>query len=532
MDSNLNILSTLRSFYTASERVTRTEFELFVTTGLMREPMAVQAVGWAPKIAAAEVQAFEQSQRSHGVPEYRVHDRDAAGKWLAPQARDTYFPLAYIVPYRGNETALGYDVTSETVRRDAIERALRSRQAAATARIRLVQDAEHDSGTIIYLPIYADQNVAPGDTTALLGIASAVIRLDRLGQATLASIVDIGLRVRVFDRTNAGKDIELLAMGFGQETPNAAVAHSLDIPIRVADRAWVVRFDLPADYLVAHRSWQAWGLLAAGLALTALLGILLLVLLAQQSKIEQLVDKRTAELRRTAAELERSNRELEQFAYVASHDLQAPVRGALSFAQLLRQRYAGKVLEGKGLEFLHHIEDSGRHMEELIKGLLTLSRVGRAGSDDAVANCETALTQVIDQLAGVIAELAAAITHDPLPVVRAAQIEIFQLLQNLIMNGLKFQPGPAPRVHLSAVREGAMWHLSVRDHGIGIAAAHQERIFRIFQRLHSGTQFEGTGIGLAICQKIVNGRGGRIWVESTPGAGAVFHFTLPVAEST
>jgi light-regulated signal transduction histidine kinase (bacteriophytochrome) len=243
------------------------------------------------------------------------------------------------------------------------------------------------------------------------------------------------------------------------------------------------------------------------------------------------VSDRTAVQRQLAgyaAELERSNRELEQFASVASHDLQAPVRGVLSFVQLLAERYRGKVLEGKAEEFLKHIEQSAVHMKALIDGLLALSRIGRQGSDHHAVDCGALLQEVKAQLTSLLSERNACILCETLPMVRGSRLEIFQVFQNLIVNGLKFQPGDAPRIHVFATQEGEMWRLSVQDFGIGIAARHQERIFRIFQRLHS-SDYEGTGIGLAICEKIVTGHGGRIWVESEPGRGATFHFTLPAA---
>lgn len=527
VDTNLQMLTALNSLYAASDTVDRAEFESFVSHMLPQYP-AVQVVAWAPQIRAARLPDFEQQMRDAGHPQYRVYDTDAQGHAVEPAARDTYLPVAYIVPGGGNQRVLGYDVTSEPTRRDAVQRALRSGTASASAWIHLVQDETHRLSTILYLPLH-------GKAPDTLGVASAVLRLDTLLRTAFADMHDQGLHARVYD----GQDItsaRVFAID-ATELPAHKIARQISIPVRVADRVWAAQFLLPADHLVANRSWQAWGLLAAGLLLTALLGILLLVLLARQARVEELVNSRTSELREAqqrlvgkAADLERSNRELEQFASVASHDLQAPVRGVLSFAQLLRQRYAGKVLEGKGVDFLQHIEQSAVHMKALIDGLLALSRIGRQEQHENV-DCEKLLAEVETQIAGIVHERQARISHRPLPVVHGSRLEIFQVFQNLIVNGLKFQPGDSPRIEIGAEHEGAMWRLSVRDHGIGIAPQHQERIFRIFQRLHS-TAYEGTGIGLAICEKIVTGHGGRIWVESTPGAGAVFHFTLPAATRT
>lgn len=234
-----------------------------------------------------------------------------------------------------------------------------------------------------------------------------------------------------------------------------------------------------------------------------------------------------SKLARYAEELARSNRDLEQFAYVASHDLQAPLRSVIGFSQLLRRRYESQ-FDQDGREFLEHVESSARHMQALINGLLAFSRVGSQGADFVEVDAEAVLRDVENNLSAVIRERNAQVTHDPLPRVRASKLEFNQLLQNLIANGLKFQPGQEPRVHVSATRVKGGWQFSVRDWGIGIGGEHQERIFQIFQRLHPPEAYEGTGIGLAVCQKIVQRHGGRIWVESVPGEGATFHFTLQV----
>jgi light-regulated signal transduction histidine kinase (bacteriophytochrome) len=245
--------------------------------------------------------------------------------------------------------------------------------------------------------------------------------------------------------------------------------------------------------------------------------------------VRDISDRKAVErkLARYAEDLARSNRDLEQFAYVASHDLQAPLRSVIGFSQLLRRRYDPQ-FDQDGREFLEHVESSARHMQALINGLLAFSRVGSQGADFVEVDADAILREVENNLSGMVRERGARITHDPLPRVRASRLEFNQLLQNLIINGLKFQPGDEPRVHVSAVREEDAWRFSVRDWGIGIGTEHRERIFQIFQRLHPPEAYEGTGIGLAVCQKIVQRHGGRIWVDSSPGEGSTFHFTLQV----
>ena len=231
------------------------------------------------------------------------------------------------------------------------------------------------------------------------------------------------------------------------------------------------------------------------------------------------------QLRRTAEDLARSNADLEQFAYIASHDLQEPLRMVSSYTQLLAKRYCGR-LDADADEFIGFAVEGALRMQALIQDLLTYSRVGRnPGPADAV-QVDAVFERVLRNLAAPIQETGAVVTREGLPTVNGEAIEIGQLLQNLIANGIKFCREEVPRVHVSAERDGSAWQFCVRDNGIGIEAAHQERIFSMFQRLHTQVEYPGTGIGLAICRKVVERHGGRIWVESTPGEGSAFFFTL------
>jgi PAS domain S-box-containing protein len=236
------------------------------------------------------------------------------------------------------------------------------------------------------------------------------------------------------------------------------------------------------------------------------------------------------ELARHSDELARSNTALEQLSYVASHDLQEPLRMVASYVQLLERRYKGK-LDADADEFIGYAVDGAKRMQELINDLLEYSRVGTKGKPFAPVPLEAVLTRALRNLEIAMEDAHAAVTHDALPEVCGDEGQLVQLFQNLIGNAVKFRGDRPPRIHVSASRDDdCNWAISISDNGIGIDPQYVDRIFTMFQRLHSRSEYEGTGIGLAICRRIVERHGGRIWVESQHGAGSTFTFTLPITE--
>ena len=235
-------------------------------------------------------------------------------------------------------------------------------------------------------------------------------------------------------------------------------------------------------------------------------------------------------LQQTAQELERSNRDLEQFAYVASHDLQEPLRAVGGYVKLLQRRFPDE-LDSKALEYIAGAADGAMRMERLITDLLAFARVGTHADSVASADLNGLLADALDNLRASIHAADAVVTYDHLPELIVDPTHIVQLFQNLIGNALKFRSEEKPKVHIGALHQAGRWVLSVRDNGIGIDAQYFDRIFQIFQRLHTRKQYPGTGIGLAICKKIVEQHGGQIWLESKPGHGSTFFFSLPEVSS-
>lgn len=242
------------------------------------------------------------------------------------------------------------------------------------------------------------------------------------------------------------------------------------------------------------------------------------------------MERHIAELTRAVAELKRTNADLEQFAYIAAHDLQEPLRTVAGYAQLLGRRYRGK-LDVEADELIGFLLDGTQRMQTLIQDLLAYARVGNPPAPRAPVALDEALSRALGPLAAAIREAGAEVTSGPLPVVVGDLAQLSQVLQNLIANGIRYRSAETPRIRIAGERRGAEWVVSVRDNGIGIDPQHHERLFALFSRLHTREQYPGTGIGLALCKRIVEGHGGRIWVESAAGRGAAFFFALPAGGS-
>jgi PAS domain S-box-containing protein len=250
----------------------------------------------------------------------------------------------------------------------------------------------------------------------------------------------------------------------------------------------------------------------------------------KELQIEIAERKRTEEeLKKITNDLSRSNADLQQFAYVASHDLKEPLRNIAGFVSLLEKRYKGK-LDDKADEFIDYVVDGTKRMDMLIHDLLEYSQVETKGKTFRPANCSVALEEAIYNLRSALEESSSELTYDLLPTVITDASQIRRLFQNLISNAIKFRGNNPSKIHISAEEKKDEWVFSVKDNGIGIDPKYIKRIFIVFQRLHTTKEYEGTGIGLAICKKIVERHGGRIWAESEPGKGSTFYFTIPNRE--
>jgi signal transduction histidine kinase len=248
---------------------------------------------------------------------------------------------------------------------------------------------------------------------------------------------------------------------------------------------------------------------------------------ALQEKLELRLRRQTEEdLARKVEELARSNAELEQFAYIASHDLQEPLRMVAAYTQLLAERYRGRLDENAD-KFIGYACEGALRMQALVQDLLAFSRVGKDCAACRPVDCDAAMKEVLLHLGPAMQESGAVVTHSTLPTVWANRSQLAQVFQNLIGNAIKFRGKEPPVISVQAEKAGPQWLFSVSDNGIGIAPEHTENVFVVFQRLHTRTEYPGNGIGLAICKKIVEHCGGKIWVEAQAGHGSIFKFTMP-----
>jgi signal transduction histidine kinase len=298
------------------------------------------------------------------------------------------------------------------------------------------------------------------------------------------------------------------------------------VAVEVGDRGLILLVAAPLAAILEPMSGWSFVLPWAALGFTALAGGLAIVLLVRSVRRRLELQASHLELESLTAELRRSNRELEEFAYLASHDLQEPLRKVVSYSELLRRRYHGQ-LDDDADEFIDYAVDGARRMQTLVQELLAYSRVSRGAIDPRPVELDDVVARALEALSVAVSETDAVILFDPLPRVRGDEEQLVLLMQNLLSNALKFRGDAAPAIHVSATRTGDRVRLQVADEGIGIPPEYAQQVFGIFQRLHARSAYEGTGIGLAICQRVAERHGGFIRVVPSPSPGTTIEVTLP-----
>lgn len=550
LTDNMDFVRTVAALHHVTEEIKFNAFSTFVKHFLPDHP-GLDGVIWAPRVQNDKRQEHEVGATHHQT--YKIIERDADGKIVAAQARDEYFPVyyaEYAEPYVSEAYPIGMDLSSRPRFRQRMEKArdmgeLVMKKGGAE----LVIEGGLPKYLVIY-PVYTTKAKALDSIEQrredLLGY---VIGVEDMGDALEYSLDDTaikGIDVRLFDLSD-GIIPELVHVhksklrvdysGHEAVTPNEGL--KFEKHFSAAGREWLIVTTPAPGYFSSDDSWIAWVVLGVGFFGTIVFSAYLLGLAKQADKTENLVVQRTAELSLKKRELEaysdalaHSNDELQQFAYVASHDLQEPLRMVSSFTQLLKQRY-GEQLDENANEYIDFAIDGVERMRALINDLLTYSRVDTTGRELKSTDMVEVMGWALSNLRATINEAQADISYDELPRVRGDKSQLQRLMQNLISNAVKYRSETRkPTVKIGAVRDGHEWLFSVTDNGVGIDSKYYERIFEIFQRLHAHDLYPGSGMGLAICKKIVKRHGGRIWLTQGPGGvGTTVNFTLPAVEA-
>jgi signal transduction histidine kinase len=532
----VQVLRGAAGLYAASQQVEYDEFErYFADQDVLGRYPGVQAIGFASYVTRGGIGSYarrvrrDSARASAPYPAFRIHPAPAADA-------DAVLVIDHLEPPPGNARVFGLDFLAEPVRRRTALLARRTGLPAATAPIRLVQGAQTSLGLDLMVPVYAGAPSLTGAPRPWAGVVYAAFRVDNL----LREVVGAERRqadVQVYDlgpaaTVPAGTAIGPNAVAFDLRRTGAAAPHGSRTRVEtidIAGRRWAIASTRRSSALAAGERAVPWVIGAAGLLVSLLGAALLRALTTSEARAVRLADAMTVELREREAELQRSNAELEHFAYLASHDLQEPLRTITSYVGLLRRR-AGDQLDERAAGWLGYVGEGADRMSQLIADLLEYSRSGRGAAEPQPTRLDEAWDVAVANLRGAIEDEGATVTRDALPVVLGRPRELTSVLQNLIGNALKYRDGTAPEVHATARRAGAGWEIAVRDNGIGIDPRFHDQVFGLFQRLHTAERYPGTGMGLAIVKKIVESNGGTVRVESGAGEGATFVVTLPAAE--
>jgi signal transduction histidine kinase len=487
----------------------------------------INGIGVIHALQPEEFPDYLTSQRNRR-PDYNVHP---------PHSESECYPVSYIIPVQGNEKAVGLDMAHETNRFTAAKKSRDTGDAQITGPITLVQDSGGTPGFLFCAPFY--QGGTPANKRELKAQFSGMVYAPFVVWKLMEGVLEKEKRhvvIRLLDGDDVMYDEHLSSEADFDPDP----LFKRSITASCYGRTWTFDIWSAKSFREVSLVSQPMIILVGGIFIDAMLILLFVSISRASHKALRYADSMTNQLEATAKELkanqhdlaararelEDSNAELEQFAYVASHDLQEPMRKISSCCQILLEDYGDK-FDDEGKEWVGFAVDSAHQMRNLIRDLLAFSRVDRTDTDVCQVDAKSICLMAIEKLQGSIDDANAQVACHELPKVGANQTRLGQLFQNLIGNGIKYRGSRFPVIEVGSESAGDFWRFYVRDNGIGIEPKYADKIFAIFQRLHGKEEFSGTGIGLAICKKIVERAGGKIWFDSTPGDGSTFYFTWP-----
>jgi signal transduction histidine kinase/integral membrane sensor domain MASE1 len=579
LNSYMEVMYSIGEFYRADASVDRNAFHLLTEGLLVRHP-GIQALEWIPRIPDGQRSFYEDAARRDGFSQFEISAQDSQKKLVPALSKDEYFPVYYVEPYMGNEKALGYDLSTNPARLDALNKARDLGRAVATSRLVLVQEKGTQSGVLIFLPVYANGSV-PGDTESrrrnLRGFILGVFRIGDMVTAAVKPFDQRNIAIDLLDRTAPSQEQMLFtsrsqpsgaAAIAGGETRNGLENLSRLQTFEIGERQWSIVCSPTDSYRADLHLWEAWAVLTGGLFFCSMLGAFLLVVIGQSATTERIVIERTAELSQVNAELSRVNEDLEreivihkqtedalhtatkranamaeraQAANVAksdflanmSHELRTPLNVIIGFTELILDKQCGG-LTPQQEECLGDVIQSARDLFLLINDILDLTKI-EAG-DLKLELSEVRLPELLSRSLTTLKEKA--LKHNiqlsyeekeiPASII-ADERKVKQILYNLLANAVKFTPDGG-RVHIGAELAGGFVQVSIQDTGIGIKKDDLQRIFEPFEQAESSLsrRFQGTGLGLSLTRSMVELHGGKIWAESEgEGKGARFFFVMP-----
>jgi signal transduction histidine kinase len=519
VETYLEKLYGIRGLLEVDSTPTRRQFEQYLADQRIQERFpGAQSLGFASRTTLEDRRDYSarvdrDSQRSGlGYPPFEIRPNDQ---------RPVSVVVDYVHPIDQAQAAFGYDLLSEPFRRAAVSRARDRARPIATSPLTFVTEATNAQGVLVMLPAYhaVDQQPPPRQRfERFMGVAYAALRFPDLLQGVVAQgddleVYDVGsIEDPLPARLRAGD--AAFDLNRRPEAPDRDEDESRMRRLVVAGRRWQIYYRPSAALVSAGERALPWLVAAFGIVVSLLAGAVVQSTATSRRRAEALADERTEELRR-------SNEELERFAFIASHDLQQPLRTVSGFLQLLEHQ-RGESLDPTAHEYIGHALAGTRQMGALIDDLLAYSRVSRDDRPLGPVPLDEAWDTAVDQLRATIADTGARVNREDLPVVHGDRGQLVQVFANLIGNAVKYRGDATPEVRAWATRGNGAWEVAVEDNGIGIDPRHHERIFEMFRRLHTDDEYEGTGVGLALAKRIVERSGGDIRVESRPGSGSRF----------
>ena len=481
----------------------------------------------------------------NGIGVIEAVERDGVDPYLAQQriARPDFsihpehngnqlYPITYIVPTVGNEKAVGLDIAFEENRFQTATQSRETGDTQITGPIALVQDNQKTPGFLLYAPFYrsGEQNIVGNgqvndEDEEFGGFVYAPFVVRKLMKGTLEKSNRF-VGIRLYDGDEILYDEHLESEPDFDSDPLLKKNYSIEL----FGRVWKFEIWTTTKFRNSSFASQPALILLGGLIIDGLLLYLFLSMNRASRETRSYANEASRQLalnKVITKKLERSNAELEQFACVASHDLQEPLRKVSMFCGLLGEEYADK-LDDEGRGYIRYAIDGAQRMRQLITDLLNFSRVGSQEDADSSYPVQQALDDALANLKEAMSAAGAEVSVDPLPQIVGNRPQMSRLFQNLVGNGLKYRSDEPSKIHVGVVSDSANHTFSVRDNGIGIEPQNHQRVFGIFKRLHSASEFQGTGIGLAICQRIVDSWDGKIWIDPEVSTGTKFCFTVPV----